>query len=86
MRALEQTHWWYAARRQILAAEIRRLPLPIGARILEVGCGAGGNLDLLAAFGDVQGVEPDPDSRAYAAARSGLTIQGGLLPHRLPDL
>lgn len=86
MRALEQTHWWYAARRQILTDQILRLPLPDVARIVEVGCGAGGNLDLLRRFGDVQGVEPDPDSRAYAATRSGLTIQSGLLPGGLPDL
>lgn len=86
MRALEQTHWWYAARRQILAGEIARLPLPADARIVEVGCGAGGNLELLSGFGRVQAVEPDPDSRAYAQARSGLTIQGGLLPDGLPDL
>ena len=86
MRALEQTHWWYAARRQILASEIGRLPLPAGARIVEIGCGAGGNLELLSRFGEVQGVEPDPESRAYAQTRSGLTIQGGLLPDGLPDL
>jgi len=86
MRALEQTHWWYAARRKILAGEIRRLPLSEVARIVEVGCGAGGNLDLLTGFGEVQGVEPDSESRAYAAARSGLTIHNGLLPDGLPDL
>ena len=86
MRALEQTHWWYAARRQILASEIGRLPLPAVARIVEVGCGAGGNLELLSGFGVVQGVEPDPDSRAYAQARSGLAVQGGLLPDGLPEL
>ncbi|MBL8770516.1 MAG: class I SAM-dependent methyltransferase [Phenylobacterium sp.] len=86
MRALEQTHWWFAARRDILSSEIARLPLPRPARILEVGCGTGGNLELLKAFGDVQAIEPDAESRAYAAERSGVTVQGGLLPAGLPDL
>lgn len=86
MRALEQTHWWFAARRQILAAEIARLPLPVSPRILEVGCGPGGNLAMLSGFGNVQGLEPDAASRVHAAGRSGLTIHPGLLPDGLPDL
>jgi SAM-dependent methyltransferase len=86
MRVLEQTHWWFTARRDILAAEIARLPLPQPARILEVGCGTGGNLELLKTFGQVHAVEPDAESRAYAAERSGVTVEGGLLPGGLPDL
>ncbi|MDZ4371056.1 MAG: class I SAM-dependent methyltransferase [Phenylobacterium sp.] len=86
MRVLEQTHWWFVARREILSAEIARLPLPRPARILEVGCGTGGNLDLLKAFGDVCAIEPDAESRAYAAERSGVSVVGGLLPDELPDL
>lgn len=86
MRALEQTHWWFAARRRILAAEIGRLPLSPAARILEVGCGPGGNLAMLSGFGTVQGLEPDDESRAHAAERSGLAIHPGLLPDGLPDL
>jgi len=86
MRVLEQTHWWFTARRDILAAEIARLPLPKPARILEVGCGTGGNLELLKTFGEVRAIEPDAESRAYAAERSGVTVQGGLLPDGLPDL
>lgn len=86
MRVLEQTHWWFTARREILAGEIGRLPLPPNPRILEVGCGPGGNLEMLGRFGQVQAIEPDAESRAYAAERSGVTVQGGLLPDGLPDL
>jgi SAM-dependent methyltransferase len=86
MRELQETHWWFAARREILSAEITRLPLPKPARILEVGCGPGGNLEVLKAFGDVRAIEPDAESRAYAAERSGVIVEGGLLPDGLPDL
>jgi SAM-dependent methyltransferase len=86
MRAQEEAHWWFAARREILAAEIARLPLPRPARILEVGCGTGGNLALLKRFGEVRAIEPDAESRAYAAQRSGVVVDGGLLPDGLPDL
>lgn len=86
MRGLQATHWWFTARREILSAEIARLPLPRPARILEVGCGPGGNLELLKAFGDVRAIEPDAESRAYAAEQSGVPVDGGLLPDGLPDL
>jgi len=86
MRELQETHWWFTARREILGAEIGRLPLPRPARILEVGCGPGGNLELLKRFGEVRAIEPDAESRAYAAERAGVTVEGGLLPDGLPDL
>lgn len=85
MRVLQQDHWWFAARREILSEEIGRLPLPKPARVLEVGCGPGGNLGMLSAFGEVSAVEPDAASRAYAAERSGADVRGGLLPDGLPD-
>ncbi|MEO8115114.1 MAG: class I SAM-dependent methyltransferase [Phenylobacterium sp.] len=84
MRALERDHWWFTGRREILAGELSRLKLPPGARILEVGCGTGGNLGMLARFGEVQGVEPDAASRAYAAELSGKTVLAGGLPDGLP--
>ncbi len=84
LRQVEQEHWWFAARREILAAQISGLGLPRDARILEVGCGAGGNLPMLARFGAVTGLEPDTESRAYAAERSGVPVIDGSLPHGLP--
>lgn len=84
MRALERTHWWFAARREILAAEIARIAPSGGLEILEVGCGTGGNLEMLSRFGRVQAVEPDAEARAYAAERSGLAVHDGLLPDGLP--
>ena len=85
MAAQEAEHWWFAGRRAILAAEIARLGLPAGARILEVGCGTGGNLDMLAAFGDVTAVEPDDGARARANARKVATVVDGRLPESLPS-
>lgn len=85
MRVLQQDHWWFAARREILAAEIARLPLPKPARILEVGCGPGGNLAMLQRFGEVKAIEPDAESRAYAAEHSGVEIKPGLLPQSIPE-
>jgi SAM-dependent methyltransferase len=49
LHEIEATHWWFRGRREILAAALRRL----GAwptRILDLGCGAGTNLDLIGAL------------------------------------
>jgi SAM-dependent methyltransferase len=85
MQCVEQDHWWFAARREILAGEIARLPLPKSAHVLEVGCGCGGNLEMLASFGKVSAVEPDAASRAWAAQRGDAVVREGALPDRLPD-
>jgi len=84
MRRVEQDHWWFAARREILARQIEALDLPADARILEVGCGTGGNLSMLGRYGRVTGLEPDAASRAYAAERSGAPVIDGALPQGLP--
>ena len=83
MQRIEGDHWWFAARRQILSQEIAGLGLPATAEILEVGCGPGGNLRMLAQFGRVRAIEPDEASRAHAA-EAGFEVRGGLLPDRLP--
>ena len=37
--SVEDEHWWFVARRQILEKVISRLNLPNNAQILEAGCG-----------------------------------------------
>jgi SAM-dependent methyltransferase len=85
MRAVEGSHWWFRGRREILRSQIERLDLPPRARILEVGCGAGGNLKMLRSFGSVTGMEPDEPSRAYAQAAAGVPVLRGALPGPLPE-
>ena len=85
MRVLQQDHWWFAARREILASQIGRLKLPKPAQILEAGCGPGGNLAMLQRFGEVCAIEPDEASRLYAAEHSGADVRAGLLPQTAPD-
>jgi SAM-dependent methyltransferase len=81
MAELDETHWWYRARREILATLIeRRIKLPAQARLLEIGCGTGHNLQMLARFGAVDGIELDPQARALASLRIGRPVGGAPLP------
>ena len=60
MVELDERHWWYRARRKVLAELIRReVQPPANATILEIGCGTGHNLAMLGEFGHVDGLELD---------------------------
>jgi SAM-dependent methyltransferase len=77
----DTTHWWYRARRDILADYItRHAGLPKDAHILEIGCGTGHNLPMLARFGTVDAIEIDPAARAVATQRLGRAIGDAPLP------
>ena len=81
MAAHDSTHWWYRARRDILADYIARYAgLPKDARILEIGCGTGHNLPMLASFGDVDAIEIDAAARDIASARLGKPVGEAPLP------
>ena len=81
MAAHDSTHWWYRARRDILASYLARYgELPTDARILEIGCGTGHNLPMLATFGRVDAIEIDPAARAIAGERLGKPVGDAPLP------
>ncbi|WP_082474667.1 class I SAM-dependent methyltransferase [Sphingomonas sp. Leaf343] len=81
MAAHDSTHWWYRARRDILADYLTRYgDVPAGARILEIGCGTGHNLPMLAKFGSVEAIEIDPAAREIASERLGRPVGDAPLP------
>jgi SAM-dependent methyltransferase len=81
MAELDSRHWWYVARREVLAALIRRHIAPRGgARILEIGCGTGHNLVMLKRFGEVDAVEIDAAARTIASERLGRPVMEAPLP------
>jgi len=77
----DQVHWWYVARRKILADLIRREGrLPVEARILEIGCGTGHNFEMLRGFGRLDALEVDGEARALASRRLGHAVGDSALP------
>ena len=81
MAELDERHWWYCARREVVAALIQRVVRPPkGAAILEIGCGTGHNFPMLAQFGHVEALELDDEARGIAEKRLGRSIMTSPLP------
>ena len=81
MAELDDRHWWYRARRRILAELIRREVHPAAdSRILEIGCGTGHNLAMLSGFGHVDGLELDDEAAALSEKRLGRVVIRSPLP------
>jgi SAM-dependent methyltransferase len=78
MYEVEGTHWWFAGRRRILESFVEEIVARLNLqgraepRILDVGCGTGANLEMLAQFGEAEGVDVSEDALAFCRAR-GLT-------------
>ena len=86
MAETEGQHWWYVARRSILTSVLESFNLPRTARILEVGSGTSGNLDMLARFGRVSAIEMDDTAREISAKKTGgrFDIRPGVCPLEIP--
>lgn len=82
--SVEDKHWWFVGRRQIIDSFIRQLHLPKNAEILEAGCATGGNLMMLSAHGRVDAMEIDETACELANKRQVTKVQNGSLPNNIP--
>ena len=80
MREVEDKHWWFVGRRRIIASWAEKICCEIGQRqprILDVGCGTGANLQMLAEFGAAEGVDVSAEALDFCRARGlGRVRQG----------
>jgi SAM-dependent methyltransferase len=86
LHRLEQTHWWFRARRHIVWSLVRRFAGGAAnrrLRICDLGCGTGGNLVEAAREHDVVGVECSPHGLAYARRLLGERVCYGQLPDNI---
>jgi SAM-dependent methyltransferase len=82
---LEQDHWWFVARRDIIAKMISRFaPGHQHLKLLEAGCGTGGNLRMLSGFGKIEAFELDDEARNIAKSKISVNVMPGILPAGIP--
>jgi SAM-dependent methyltransferase len=84
---LERDYWWHVGRREILrlALDATLGGSKTSCRILDVGCGAGGNIELLSRYGSVAAMDDSPAALSFVrSAGHGAAIRGsvGTLPIR----
>lgn len=85
---LEGNHWWFSARRSYLEVVIRKFfPRSDKKQTLEfceIGCGTGGNIELLSKFAVVDAIEMNDEAREFVGNKQlkGLRHLGG---GHLPD-
>ena len=78
----QQTHWWFAVRRQFLQSWVWiHGRVRCDARILEVGAATGSNLDTLKAFGQVTALEPDSFAFDHISRRRDINAVQAALPN-----
>ena len=87
MNRVEDSHWWFVGRRLILESFLRQIHSALGARdsalkILDVGCGTGANLEMLAQFGAAEGVDVSDSALEFCRAKGLKTHKG--LAEKLP--
>jgi SAM-dependent methyltransferase len=86
MADTEAHHWWFSGRRAIISHLIASMKLGPDAKILEIGSGTGGNLEMLSSFGKVSALEMDSTARSIASEKTGgrYDIRAGSCPADIP--
>jgi SAM-dependent methyltransferase len=79
MLEVDEHHWWYRGRRLIIGSELDRLPLPRPAVVLDAGCGSGRTMAELVQYGEVHGLELDPEAAQVARDRGHGEVHTGPL-------
>ena len=80
----EETHWWFVSRRAITRYLLNLIKIPKNSKILDMGCGAGGNLAMLSAYGEVFASEMNDQVREYSSGRNIGSVAYGKLPDEIP--
>lgn len=84
---IEQTHWWFVARRQIMKTLVAQVLPPGEGTIVDVGCGTGANIASLADDYDCVGIDTSGEGIELARRRfSNVRFINGRAPQDLGEL
>lgn len=79
----EKNHWWFRGRRKFIKSQLEKHKAS-GLNILEVGCGTGGNIKALMAYGTFTAIEMNSYARQIAEDRHNIKIASGSMPDDHP--
>src|SRR5258705_4882992 len=89
LRRVEEKHWWFVGRRRIIRSFLERLYRDLkgtrageagpdsALKILDVGCGTGANLEMLAEFGEPAGVDVSDEALSFCRQRGLTNVKQG---------
>ncbi|HEX7722292.1 MAG TPA: methyltransferase domain-containing protein [Pyrinomonadaceae bacterium] len=80
MYQVEEHHWWFMGRRKIIEGFVAAACRDLGKlkpRILDVGCGTGANLQMLAQHGAAEGVDVSNEALEFCRARGLSKVKEG---------
>jgi SAM-dependent methyltransferase len=67
----EQAYWWYVSRTELLHYYMRDVVrLPPTPKIVDLGCGTGANLEVLAQYGTALGLDFSPEALSFCRKRA----------------
>jgi SAM-dependent methyltransferase len=81
---VEESHWWYLGRRRIIASLVAKISQTLNKpnpSILDVGCGTGANLKMLAAYGKAEGVDISTQAVDFCRQRGLDSVKLGAIEH-----
>jgi SAM-dependent methyltransferase len=79
---VEESHWWYLGRRRIIQSLVEQICSKADVenrRILDVGCGTGANLKMLARFGQAEGVDISEQAVSFCRDRGLDSVKLGAI-------
>lgn len=82
-----EEHWWLVSRRKIIETVIKKHVKEINPeyKILDIGCGTGGNFNLLSKYSqNIIGLENDPYAANLSKEKYNFNIIQGNLPDNIP--
>lgn len=75
--SLEEKHWWHISKRRVIQNLIKKYNLLKNPKILDIGCGAGKNLEELQNLGTVYGLDSSKEALKYCRKRGLKNIKIG---------
>jgi ubiquinone/menaquinone biosynthesis C-methylase UbiE len=69
MYEMEESYWWFVARRKLVCEFVRQLRLPDQSRLLDVGCGTGANMKAFGENFECVGIDMSSTALGFCRAR-----------------